>query len=97
MFPFLSDHSSDSNVCSIAYGVIAGIMSYMLLNGITLALRKISGGRIVPHDLDNAEEWVIPPGGIVPAWVYVPSSPDFKYVWFMLTFFFFLGLIGKSL
>lgn len=56
---------------SIAYGVIAGILSYMLLNGIPFILMKISGGKIVPPEYENAEPWVIPPGGIVPRWVYV--------------------------
>ena len=55
-------------------------MSYMLLNGIPLALKKISGGRIVPSDSESAEEWVIPPGGIIPPWVYVPAFPDFQCV-----------------
>ncbi|KAF8966071.1 xanthine/uracil permease [Flammula alnicola] len=56
---------------NIAYGVIAGIISYMLLNGIPLLIKKLTGGRIVPHEYDIAEEWVIPPGGIIPPWVYV--------------------------
>ncbi len=43
----------------------------MLLNGIPLVLKKVTGGRIVPPDYDAAEEWVIPPGGITPVWVYV--------------------------
>ena len=55
--------------CSIAYGVIAGIISYVLINGIAWALRKVSGDRIVPPNYDSAEPWVIPPGGIVPAWM----------------------------
>lgn len=54
---------------NIAYGVIAGVLSYVLINGIPLALKKISGGRIVPPNYDAAEEWVIPPGGIVPLWM----------------------------
>jgi len=55
-------------------------MTYMLLNGIPLALKKISGGRIVPHDSENSEEWVIPPGGIIPPFVYVSSFPELKCV-----------------
>ena len=54
-------------------------MSYMLLNGIPLALKKISDGRIVPHDFDNAEKWVIPPGGLTPPWMCVSLFPDIKY------------------
>ncbi|KAJ7120103.1 xanthine/uracil permease [Mycena epipterygia] len=55
---------------SIAYGVIAGITSYLLLNGIPWLLMRISGGRIVPHSIDMAEEWVVPPGGLMPCWMY---------------------------
>ena len=58
---------------SIAYGVIAGVLSYITLNGIPFIITKLSGGRIVPHEVDKAEPWVIPPGGIVPPWVYVLS------------------------
>lgn len=62
---------------NIAYGVIAGIMSYIILNGIPLFLRKISGGRIVPSSYDMAEPWVIPPGSIVPRWI--PSTLNFVF------------------
>ena len=91
--PLLSFHSHTSayflpigpfehniHLSSIAYGVIAGVISYMLLNGIPLALKKISGGRIVPPDIETAEKWVIPPGGITPPWMYVSSFLDFKDV-----------------
>ncbi len=56
---------------SIAYGVIAGISSYILLSGLPWILRKISGDRIVPVNYGEAEPWVIPPGGIVPVWMSV--------------------------
>ncbi|KAF9445193.1 xanthine/uracil permease [Macrolepiota fuliginosa MF-IS2] len=55
---------------NIAYGVIAGVCSYLILNGVPLILRKISGGRIVPPNWEeDSEEWVIPPGSIVPYWI----------------------------
>jgi len=54
---------------NIAYGVIAGILSYMFLNGTAFLLRKISGGRLEPPNLELSEEWVIPPGGIIPPWM----------------------------
>jgi len=54
---------------SIAYGVIAGILTYMLLNGIPLIVKKISGGRVLPHEYETAEKWVIPPGSFLPPWV----------------------------
>jgi AGZA family xanthine/uracil permease-like MFS transporter len=71
--------SSNPHIHSLAYGVIAGVISYMLLNGIPLALKKISDGRIVPHDFENAEKWVIPPGGLTPPWMCVSLFPDIKY------------------
>lgn len=54
---------------NIAYGVIAGVISFILINGIAWALRKVSGDRITPPNYDEAEQWVIPPGGIVPVWM----------------------------
>ncbi|KAK2462183.1 hypothetical protein APHAL10511_005815 [Amanita phalloides] len=54
---------------NIAYGVIAGILSYALLNGIPFLLRKATGGKVLPFDYENAEEWVIPPGSILPGWI----------------------------
>ncbi|KAF9555938.1 xanthine/uracil permease [Agrocybe pediades] len=54
---------------NIAYGVIAGIMTYLILNGIPLIVKKISGGRVLPHEYENSEKWVIPPGSFVPPWV----------------------------
>ncbi|KAL5119459.1 hypothetical protein ACEQ8H_002729 [Pleosporales sp. CAS-2024a] len=42
---------------SIAYGLIAGIMSYTIINSIIWALGAISGGRILPPDYDNKEYW----------------------------------------
>ncbi|KZP24240.1 hypothetical protein FIBSPDRAFT_822380 [Athelia psychrophila] len=53
---------------NIAYGVIAGVVSYILLNGIPGAIRMLTRGRIVPPNIDAAEPWVIPPGGLVPIW-----------------------------
>lgn len=32
-------------------------------------LRIISGGRIVPGNFENSEEFVVPPGSIVPFWI----------------------------
>jgi adenine/guanine/hypoxanthine permease len=65
---------------NIAYGVIAGILSYLFLNGIPWIITKLSDGRIQPRNLENSEEWVIPPGGIVPFWIQRlvgrSSSPD---------------------
>ncbi|THG97398.1 hypothetical protein EW026_g4593 [Hermanssonia centrifuga] len=59
---------------NIAYGVIAGIISYVLINGVAWALRKISNDRLAPPNYDAAEVWVIPPGSIVPTWMRFVAS-----------------------
>ena len=42
---------------SIAYGVIAGLMTYIILNGLAYAVKLITGGHIVPADEDHREYW----------------------------------------
>ncbi|TCD67711.1 hypothetical protein EIP91_012008 [Steccherinum ochraceum] len=59
---------------NIAYGVIAGILSYILLNGGAWAIRKATNGRISPPDYAESEPWVIPPGSIVPTWMRVVAN-----------------------
>jgi hypothetical protein len=59
---------------SIAYGVIAGVLSYVLINGVPLLLKKLSNGRIIPPNYyEDSEEWVIPPGSMIPYWMCVMS------------------------
>ncbi|KAH9959297.1 permease family-domain-containing protein [Russula dissimulans] len=65
---------------NIAYGVVAGLFSYILLNGVTWLLRKVGGDRFTPPNFDNAELWVVPPGGIIPVWMryaygYITRQP----------------------
>jgi len=54
---------------NIAYGVIAGVASSILLKGIPWVVQKLTGGRIVPRNLNAAEPWIIPPGGLIPVWI----------------------------
>ncbi|GAB7355793.1 hypothetical protein MBLNU459_g6472t1 [Dothideomycetes sp. NU459] len=55
---------------SIAYGLIAGIFTYILLNGIPWALEMVSGGRIKPPGRDEAEPWTWRiEGGLIPGWI----------------------------
>ncbi|OJD15760.1 hypothetical protein AJ78_04017 [Emergomyces pasteurianus Ep9510] len=55
---------------SIAYGLIAGIISYILLNTVAWVVEKASGGRIVPHNKNLKEQWSWRvPGGILPRWL----------------------------
>lgn len=42
---------------SAAYGLIAGLMIYTLLNGMAYVVNVVSGGRIVPDDQDSREYW----------------------------------------
>ena len=42
---------------SIAYGLVAGIMCYTILNTVTWALGAVSGGRLLPPEYDNKEYW----------------------------------------
>ena len=42
---------------SAAYGLIAGLMVYTTLNGMTYLTGLISGGHIVPDDQDAREYW----------------------------------------
>ncbi|EJD38349.1 xanthine/uracil permease [Auricularia subglabra TFB-10046 SS5] len=54
---------------NIAYGLIAGIITYLLLNVIPWALRRATNGRISPPQYEASERWEIPPGGLVPDWM----------------------------
>ena len=51
---------------SIAYGLIAGLMTYAVLNGMTYLTKLVSRGRIVPADEDEREYWTWKPRGQVP-------------------------------
>lgn len=65
---------------NIAYGVIAGIGTYVILNGIPWLIRKASGGRIIPPLYDLGEQWKVPPGGFVPRWMRNVAAGRWK-VW----------------
>ena len=56
---------------SIAYGLIAGILSYITLNVIVWMVEKGSGGRIKPPNKDTeSDHWTYKlPGGVIPPWV----------------------------
>ncbi|CCX32914.1 permease family-domain-containing protein [Pyronema domesticum] len=65
---------------SIAYGLIAGIITYIILNSIVWFVEVISGGRIVPYAKEVKEPWTWRiAGGILPAWVsrLVGGKKDF--------------------
>ncbi|KAL6900162.1 hypothetical protein GGI43DRAFT_59871 [Trichoderma evansii] len=55
---------------SIAYGLIAGVMSYVVINSTVGVLRFVSRGRIVPPNHDEKEPWTWRiPGGFFPPWL----------------------------
>jgi AGZA family xanthine/uracil permease-like MFS transporter len=55
---------------SIAYGLIAGILSYAVINGTVGLIELASGGRIKPADKDTKDPWSHKiPGGILPPWL----------------------------
>jgi AGZA family xanthine/uracil permease-like MFS transporter len=55
---------------SIAYGLITGIITYIVLNTGAWIVAKISGGRIVPHDYEQKDYWTYKVrGGLLPGWV----------------------------
>jgi AGZA family xanthine/uracil permease-like MFS transporter len=66
---------------SIAYGLIAGIISYIVINTIVWVVELASGGRIVPADKEFKDPWTYKiKGGILPAWV-VRASKGKKDFW----------------
>ena len=55
---------------SIAYGLIGGIMTYIILNTVVFVIEKASGGRIKPADKDIKDPWTYKiEGGLLPPWV----------------------------
>lgn len=42
---------------SAAYGLIAGLMVYTVLNGLIYITKLVSRGRVVPDDEDHREYW----------------------------------------
>lgn len=55
---------------SIAYGLIAGIITYMVLNTFAWLLEIASGGRITPHNKHLKDPWTYKvAGGIIPDWI----------------------------
>lgn len=53
---------------SVAYGLIAGIFTYTVLNGLLFLTKKVSYGRIQPPDADSAEYWTYKPSDDHPPW-----------------------------
>ncbi|KAL9097307.1 MAG: hypothetical protein Q9165_000734 [Trypethelium subeluteriae] len=56
---------------SIAYGLIAGLMTYIVLNTLIYVTKLVSGGRIVPEDEDYRDYWTYKPGGTPPWFIRI--------------------------
>lgn len=54
---------------NIAYGLIAGILSMVVVKVVPALIYRLSGGRLAPAHFDTAEEWTIPEGGLAPLWM----------------------------
>jgi AGZA family xanthine/uracil permease-like MFS transporter len=51
---------------SVAYGLIAGLFTYTVLNGLIYITKLVSRGKIQPPDADLKEYWTYKPGGQLP-------------------------------
>jgi AGZA family xanthine/uracil permease-like MFS transporter len=51
---------------SVAYGLIAGLFTYAVLNGMIYITKVITRGKVQPPDADLAEYWTYKPGGNPP-------------------------------
>ncbi|OAQ60495.1 nucleoside transporter [Pochonia chlamydosporia 170] len=55
---------------SIANGLIGSIFSYIIINGTVWLLKKVTGGRLKPSNMDEQENWTWRiPGGFLPPWL----------------------------
>jgi AGZA family xanthine/uracil permease-like MFS transporter len=51
---------------SVAYGLIAGLFTYAVLNSMIYITKLVTRGKIQPPDADLAEYWTYKPGGNPP-------------------------------
>ncbi|QRW20613.1 xanthine/uracil permease [Rhizoctonia solani] len=80
--PFLDSHHYPIHLqptaSSIAYGLITGIVTYVLLNTLPWAIRRLSGRRISPPGYeDEREPWSIPDDGLLPLWMRKLAHENF--------------------
>jgi AGZA family xanthine/uracil permease-like MFS transporter len=65
---------------SVAYGLIAGLFTYTVLNGLIWITDRASGGRWQPPDFDNKEYWTaMPKGGTLPWFVRFTQGRSWKF------------------
>jgi len=69
---------------SIAYGLITGIITYVILNTGAWFLAWASKDRIIPHDYEQKDYWTYKVrGGLLPGWVkrLAKGKRDFWREW----------------
>lgn len=59
---------------SVAYGLIAGLFTYTVLNGLIYITKVVTRGKIQPPDADLAEYWTYKPGGNQPWFIKVTQG-----------------------
>ncbi|KAG9125298.1 hypothetical protein FRC07_008194 [Ceratobasidium sp. 392] len=65
---------------NIAYGLITGILTYVLLNTLPWAIRRLTGRRISPPGYeDEREAWEIPEDGLLPLWMRKLARGDRRF------------------
>ncbi|CEL63478.1 Putative xanthine/uracil permease C887,17 OS=Schizosaccharomyces pombe (strain 972 / ATCC 24843) GN=SPBC887.17 PE=3 SV=1 [Rhizoctonia solani AG-1 IB] len=65
---------------NIAYGLITGIITYVLLNTLPWAIRRLTGRRISPPGYeDEREPWSIPEDGLFPLWMRKLARGDRRF------------------
>lgn len=66
---------------SVAYGIIAGLGTYILLNGLPVLLHRLSHGFVPrPPLAELGERWRVPPGGFIPPWMRAVARGEWR-VW----------------
>ncbi|KAF1809921.1 xanthine/uracil permease family protein-like protein [Eremomyces bilateralis CBS 781.70] len=60
---------------SVAYGLIAGLATYVALNGLIFLTKLLSFGHITPVDEDHQEYWTIKPSGTRPWFIRAVQDP----------------------
>ncbi|CAE6466020.1 unnamed protein product [Rhizoctonia solani] len=65
---------------NIAYGLITGIITYVLLNTLPWGIRRLTGGRISPPGFeDEREPWGLPEDGLLPLWMRKLARGDRRF------------------
>ncbi|KDN48908.1 hypothetical protein RSAG8_02261, partial [Rhizoctonia solani AG-8 WAC10335] len=65
---------------NIAYGLITGIFTYILLNTLPWAIRRLTGRRISPPGYeDEREPWALPEDGLIPRWMRKLARGDRRF------------------